>query len=98
MAQIKFQIERGGGAIGAYADWDFVCTEKIGLERVPSKPSVGRRAVDYGGMGFAKVREIGFGQFIEMSENGLRGEGLMTATPVEGRAVARKIISFEVGW
>jgi hypothetical protein len=75
-----------------------VCTEKIGLERAPLKPSVGRRAVDYSGMGFAKVREIRFGQFIEMSENGLGGEGLMTVAPVEGRAVTRKIISFEVGW
>jgi hypothetical protein len=59
---------------------------------------VGRRAVDYSGMGFAKVREIRFRQFIEMSENGFGGEGLMTVAPVEGRAVAQKIISFEVSW
>jgi hypothetical protein len=59
---------------------------------------VGRRAVDYSGIGFAKVREIRFRQFIEMSENGLGGEGLMTVAPVEGRAVTRKIISFEVSW
>jgi len=75
-----------------------VCTEKIGLERAPLKPSVGRRAVDYGGMGFVKVMEIGFGQFIEMSENGFGGKGLMTLAPVEGRTVTRKIISFVVIW
>jgi hypothetical protein len=59
---------------------------------------VGRWAVDYGGMGFMKVREIGFGQFIKMSENRTGGEGLMTVAPVQGGTVARKIISFEVSW
>jgi hypothetical protein len=75
-----------------------VCTEKIGLEGVPLKPSMGGWAVDYGGMGFAKIGKIRFGQFIKMSENRAGGEGLMTVAPVESGAVARKIISFEVSW
>jgi hypothetical protein len=54
--------------------------------------------VDYGGMSFAKVGKVRFGQFIEMSENGAGGEGLITVAPIESGAVARKIISFEVSW